>query len=148
MLVLPSVTTVTLVSARDASLSLERILVDLEFSWRGGYYFAASMLTDKTGRARLEDSEIRRKLSRNQELFPMDYRVDLEDCDSIVEIVVQGGIDFVSARAAALPSTFLLPEVRERWATARNEEVVTARLKADFSVRVESLEFAFAIDKA
>ena len=135
MLSLPAVVRVKLVPETDAALlQREAILVQIRFTSGGDYYYGGAIaLTDNGGCATWRREVIERNFSLNQHLFPMDYKVNLEDCDSVVQIVARGGAEFMGARASALASSLTAPEARDMWSRARNESIATARTSVDLN---------------
>ena len=108
--------------------SLAGLLVSINTYSDGRYYFGgARTLTSQAGTAVLSRSEVEEVFQASRELFPMDYRVPLDACDPLIEIIVLGGDEFIKARAAAISSPLVLTKWKDLWTLARNESVRTAR---------------------
>ena len=90
-------------------------------------------LTNTAGIAQLSAKDIIREFEYNQELFPMDYKFHLDECDSEARIVVPGGRSFLEAKRVALESPFILPRFRALWLRAQNEELPSASETLDLA---------------
>lgn len=106
-----------------AELSPESILVGIDFRLGVRDYFSALLgLTDRAGRLFVTREQLLSDFAANQQLFPMDYKVDLGECDRALVGITEGN-DFPRRREEALKAPFLSGRARELWTNARNPGV-------------------------
>ena len=118
---MPTRIEVQLIPADGEPLDLTDILVAIDVHSSGHYYFGSLVdLTDQRGFAATTGAELQQHFRHNQQLFPMDYRVPLADCDSEITIRIQGGREFAEAQETAAENSFMDDADRDRWARARN----------------------------
>lgn len=112
----------------DADVPVEKLLVGLTLR-RGerDYFSTLAGLTDSEGRIAIRWADIESDYRANQRLFPMDYRLELGECDGLL-IDLGGGSDFETQRASALAAPVLSDEARQHWSAARNTGVASTRL--------------------
>jgi hypothetical protein len=68
---------------------LAGILVSLDVRIAGRYSFGTNLgLTDRSGEAAITGAQLEADFERNQHLFPMDLKVPLAECDSVVGVKV------------------------------------------------------------
>ena len=109
---------------QSARLFVDDLLVSVHLFHGGRYYYGDTAgLTDRSGVARLARDQLLAHFNKDRSLFPMDYRVALEECDPEVAVVVRGGLDFAQLRESALSNPLTDPEVRRQYETARNATV-------------------------
>ena len=110
------------------------ILVSCNFFWHGRYYFGTTVgTTDGSGRTQLKRDQLELDFRENQRLFPMDLKVQLDNCDPLIEVVVRGGAEFSALRDAVERNPLVTPRARAAYAGARNAMVESAssRVVAD-----------------
>jgi hypothetical protein len=106
--------------------------VSLDIRIAGRYYFGTILgLTDQAGETEIADSQVQDDFKRNQQLFMMDFKVPLEQCDSVIGIKLHGAGEFRSAQQIALNGPLVAPDARALWAKARNSEIESASVEAD-----------------
>ncbi|HWZ59309.1 MAG TPA: hypothetical protein VNW46_10055 [Gemmatimonadaceae bacterium] len=121
MLSLPAVIAVQLTLPNAAGISLHDILVAFDFQWHGHYYYGAWVgLTDASGMAQTTRESVGQAFAENRALFPMDYKVPLEECDSRVRVLVTGNQDYVDRRRMAESSRLVTREALGVYTRARN----------------------------
>jgi hypothetical protein len=129
---LPNEIVVHLKSTGNGSAPLEELLVSLELYWRGLYYFGDLVgLTDDSGVVRITRDRILEDFALNQDLFPMDYKVPLDETDPVVGIIVRGGSEFLTLKTAVDTNPLVTPDARSAYARARNASVRTTRTQID-----------------
>ena len=105
------------------------LLVALDLLHAGQYYYGAQLgLTDHRGCVRLDRAALEQAFAEDRQLFPMDYRVPLEQCDAEATLRVEGGAEFAARRATALASPLLNEAAARVWHEATNEGVRPARV--------------------
>jgi hypothetical protein len=112
----------------ENGIAVASVRVALELLHDGRHYYGAEVgLTDLTGCTRLERAALERMFAEDRRLFPMDYRVPLEQCDAEAAVRVDGGADFAARRATALASSLISRDAARMWQLAANESVRPAR---------------------
>jgi hypothetical protein len=103
---------------------VDSLLIGLVLRHHSRDYYATLLgLTDDQGNLRVARNALEDQFREDQRLFPMDYKVMLDECDAVAIVGLAGGRDFAGRRANALKSPFLTPSARSWWATAQNEGV-------------------------
>jgi hypothetical protein len=116
----------------EGLVSADRILVSLQFYYRGQAYYATILgLTDAHGTAERTFEALERDFRYDQKLFPMDFRVPLGDCDRHIEVQVEGDGDFVKRLNSVASNPFVTPDVRGLYENAQNEQVKSTRKSVD-----------------
>jgi hypothetical protein len=112
--------------------SVGDILVSLQLYWRGQPYYADMLgLTDQSGLVQISRTKIQSDFSRDQKLFPMDYKERLDLCDPMIDIVIRGGKEFVQALESISSNPLVDADVLEAYAMARNRDVHSTRVRVD-----------------
>jgi hypothetical protein len=96
------------------------------FLQRQPYFDGLVGLTDSGGVASVSASELVAQFAESQRLFPMDYKVSLDECDDEIEVGIDGNRDFAKARVAALKSGLVGTNATHAWSAAQNELVESA----------------------
>ena len=97
------------------------VLIAINFLVNGRYYYGNLIgLTDQTGAVQLARDELDLRFAADRALFPMDYKVDLDDCDPIVEICLLSEGEIEAAKTAVQDSEFVTPEIRASYDSAKN----------------------------
>jgi hypothetical protein len=113
---------------------IDRILVAGELFHTGRYYFGGILaLTDAAGHVTFSRDSIVGAFEENQRLFPMDFRVPIEECDSTVWFVLPGKDEFAVARRNALVSSMASTATKEMWRSAGNERIKPVRMPVTLS---------------
>jgi hypothetical protein len=134
MLVLPERISVHAVSSLGTQRGVGGVLVSLRTLRHGSAYYSTALgLTDTEGWIRVGGETIQQAFTRNQDLFPFDYRVALEDCDPEIEIYARGGADFERWRAETSHSTLVRSDVKSWYDNARNGEFESTSRRAELS---------------
>jgi hypothetical protein len=111
---------------------LADLLVSLQLYWHGSYYYGDLIgLTDEFGNARITRDRILRDFDEDQRLFPMDYKVPIDQIDPVAGILVRGHSDFVAARSALEANPLVASDVRAAYMRARNEAVRTGGVQVN-----------------
>jgi hypothetical protein len=84
-------------------------------------------LSDAAGKAQITREKLEADFLENQQLFPMDYREPLDQCDPVIEIRVRGGDEFVAAKENLDANSMVEAHVREAYARAANQRVESFR---------------------
>ena len=109
--------------APGPGISPEGLLVGLTFRQGLQDYFSTLLgLTDASGGLSVTSNQIADAFAQSQQLFPMDYKLRLDECDSLL-IDLAGGSDFAAQQASALKSPLLNEHFRQMWAVACNAGV-------------------------
>lgn len=120
MLRLPNQIAVTLVNRYGEPLRQPDVLVGVNLLREGRYYYGNLVgLTDRDGRVLLEGAELERRYAADQRNFPMDYKVELIECDAIGELVVLSH-DEISQALTSLESFGVSGDFRRMYARAAN----------------------------
>jgi hypothetical protein len=135
MLILPSRIEVRLKDVRDRPLALPDILVGINFLVDGRYYYGNLVgLTDQHGIAAVQRDDLERRFQIDRVRFPMDYKVPLERCDSIIELLVMTGDEVARARQSIVADYAISPDIREAYDRARNCEVAPALVRVQLTI--------------
>jgi len=125
------------------------ILVELDFRWHGNYYFGTHAgLSDSDGLARVPAAQIALASREDQSLFPMDYKVPLDQCDDTIAIGFLGANDFMSARADAIASGLVTARAKTAWARAANSNVLSRRIDIPVSAGQPTLRVPLQLEQA
>jgi len=140
---LPETIVISLVGPTGERLHLADVLVGLRTFVNGEYYYGTLLgLTDGTGRLAVSQKEIESRFSSDREMFPMDCRLDLTECDPAFEVFIRGGAEFNEAKRALRDNPFASAEVRSAYEKARNAALNTSAVltTADWSAVSAELE--------
>lgn len=131
MLRLPDSLQVQLCDARGLPVREADVLVAINLLVAERYYYGSLVgLTDSNGSACISREEIERRYYQDRARFPMDYKVELLDCDAFIEVVLLGREDVAVASAAVADDFSVAEYIREQYARARNAEFSPALLRA------------------
>lgn len=120
----PERVTVQLVDQHNHPLCEPDILIALNTFIAGRYYYGSILgLTDAVGRATTTGGALLNLFHQDQGLFPMDYRVPLEECDPVIELVILCPEEVDQSRVAVRESYWVSPAVRDAYERARNARV-------------------------
>lgn len=112
---------VQLVDTSGESLRVPDVLVGLNILRHGRYYYGNLIgLTNASGLAQVDGSEIEDRFDHDRALFPSDYKTELADCDEQIEVAVLSRKELEEARAAVTESYFVPPETKDLYARAVN----------------------------
>jgi hypothetical protein len=115
-------------------LDIGRILVAGELFHNGSYYFGGILaLTDAAGHVTFSRDSIVGSFESNRSLFPMDFRVPIEECDSTVWFSLRGKEEFAVARRNALAASMTSTAAKEMWSSAGNERIRSVRMPVALS---------------
>lgn len=127
MLRMPTEMRIQLVDARGRALEVANILVGINTLVQGRYYYGNLVgLTDRAGSATVSGMSIARDFHRDRASYPMDYRVDLEQCDDELEFLILSPEELEEARSAISDDFSVNAHVRESYAQALNHLVKPA----------------------
>jgi hypothetical protein len=91
-----------------AAVSLDRILISIEIRYQGRYYFGTLLgLTSKSGRLQVPGALIAQHFAASRDLFLMDYKVPLAECDTSVVLQLPGGDKFAQQQRGAVTAPFM-----------------------------------------
>ena len=127
MLILPSELSVTFLDARGNAVP--GVLASLYLYWHGQYYYPFPFgLSDTAGSVRADGAEVHRHFRDQQQLYPMDLKVPLEECDEEAGIKVYGGAEFEEHRRSLRPE-WTEAAWMERWRSACNQRFASSETK-------------------
>lgn len=123
MLNLPAQISVQLVDGGGKPLRQNNVLVGLNLLRNGRYYYGNLIgLTSTSGTVTISGVEIERRYLRDQLLYPSDYKLELVECDSDIEVLLLSGADIERAREGIRENDQLEPFVPTSYARARNRD--------------------------
>jgi hypothetical protein len=129
MLRLPNQIAVQLVDPRGNDLREANVLIGLNLLHADRYYYGNLVgLTDSTGRTSITGKEIERRYASDQRNFPMDYKLELIECDAVGEVLLVSEEDIRGA-LDGLESFGDSAAYRRMYETARNGQFAPAALK-------------------
>lgn len=136
MLQLPRSVSVRLVDPTGTPLAEPDVLVGINMLSSGRYYYGNLVgLTDSRGVAVVTGDDLEARYRADQAEFPMDYKLELIECDADIELVLLSVREIEDALSAidalAIPSRVL----RSVYARARNAKFTTALQKIEGSWR-------------
>jgi hypothetical protein len=132
MLTLPETLAIEVVRSSPTHSGIVDVIVMLDFTIDGRYYYGCLVgLTDSAGFVRTSRSAIERSFNVDRHLFPMDFRVDLSQCDSRIIVDVPGGEEFEIQKKRALESVLVGEEYRKLWQLATNSRICSASRQVD-----------------
>lgn len=124
---MPNEMHVQLIDARGRALEVANILIGINTLIEGRYYYGNLVgLTDRTGSATASGSSIARDFHRDRASYPMDYRVDLDQCDDELEFLILSPEELEEARSAISDDFSVNAHVRASYAQALNHLVKPA----------------------
>lgn len=130
MLRLPEHIEVRLSDARGGAANEGDILVAVNLLASGRYYYGNLVgLTGTDGVVRQTREELERRYLRDQAHFPMDYKLELIECDPQIELTVLSGAEVATARTAVAEDFSIAVDIRESYARARNQEYASSLLR-------------------
>ena len=137
MLKMPQRFSASLRDRQGHSLHAPKVLIAINLLLKGRYYYGNLIgLTDDRGIASITGSELRKRFDQDRANFPMDYKVDLDDCDSMVEILVLSGTEVADGRRAVGDNFSVTAEIRDSYDAAVNYRFAPASVR----VSTESLQ--------
>lgn len=121
MLRLPRLVHVRLVDPEGSPLREPDLLIGLNLLSNRKYYYGNLVgLTDSSGVAVVTGKEIEARYRSDQTEFPMDYRLELIECDSAIEVVVLSAKEIADATSAIDGLSIPLHGLRSLYERARN----------------------------
>ena len=121
MLRLPPNLCVHLIDTSGIAMSESDVLIAVNFLRGGRYYYGNLIgLTDERGTATLERSEIELRFAMDRSTYPMDYKVDLEECDPSIEVIILSEAEVSEARRAVDGNPGISGAIRHAYTVARN----------------------------
>lgn len=116
------------------------ILLALNTLVDGRYYYGNLVgLTDEHGSASVERHELDLRFAADQGMFPMDYKLALDECDPFIEVSLMSQNELADARAAVASSSFISDDIRNAYAAARNERYRPSRTRVWADMPKQSL---------
>src|SRR5262245_39073954 len=92
----------------DPDVCLDSLLIGLvRRTHNRDYYSTLLGLTDGQGMLRMARGVMEEQYKEDQRLFPMDYKLRLDECDPVAIVSLAGGTEFTESRAKALKSPLL-----------------------------------------
>ncbi len=141
MLRLPNQLAVTVVDRFGNVFRHSDILIGINLLLNGRYYYGNLFgLTDSDGRVSLAGTELEKRYAADQRAFPMDYKVELIECDPVGELVLLSHDD-ISRALSGLESFPASGEFRLMYSRATNRAFSPAvvRLRLDTENEAEAL---------
>lgn len=127
MLRLPARIEVRLTDLSGRALGAPQVLIGLNVLLNGRYYYGNLVgLTDDAGVARLRRDELDLRFASDRADYPMDYKVQLEDCDPLIEVVLISESEFAEASQATSSNPAVSSDIRASYAAARNSSYAPA----------------------
>ncbi len=121
MLRLPGRVAVQLRDVRGHPLAAADILIAINVLHEGRYYYGNLVgLTDPSGRAQLTRDELDLRFVADKVSYPMDYKIDLEDADPLIEIALLSDQEIAEAKVAVESSRCVSPDIGLCYHRARN----------------------------
>lgn len=106
------------------------VLIGINILSNGQYYFGNLIgLTNNAGVAGIEGVELELRFLDDRSRYPMDYKIDLPDCDELIELMVLEAGDIRRASEAMEEGEVLAPIVRSQYAAARNSNFVPSLIR-------------------
>lgn len=101
MLRLPRTITVQLTNTSGRPLKERNLLVAINLLSAGRYYYGNLVgLTDEDGRTTTSGAILERAFYRDRATYPMDYKLELLECDDTIELVLLSEKEIGESRAA------------------------------------------------
>lgn len=111
-------------------LHMRNILIGINLFVDGRYYYGNIVgLTDAQGSAELARSELDLRFAADRAAYPADYRLDLEECDSILEVFILPQAEIAALLGDSAAKAVVDKRILELYASSRNELVTPAWLK-------------------
>lgn len=122
MLRLPTRIEAHLTDTAGHALREPAVLVAVNLLSHGRYYFGNLIgLTNENGVAVIEGVELELRYLDDRARYPMDYKLELSDCDELIEVVLLSGAELVQAREAMAQGSDVASSIRSQYGTARND---------------------------
>lgn len=132
MLRLPTSISVRLLDQSGLPLHERDVLIAINILQRGAYYYGNLVgLTDPSGVATVRGDEIDARYRSDCKVFPMDYRLELIECDSMIEVVILSPKEINDALVALDAVAIAEPQLRAQYLRARNREFDPALLRLE-----------------
>ena len=130
MLRLPARLEVQLLDMKGSTLRERDVLVAINLLAHGRYYYGNLVgLTDMSGCATIEGVEVEGRFIADRAAYPAEYKLDLNECDEAIELVILSAKAIDDARCAVAQQSGIPPYVRDCYDRARNDEVTPALLR-------------------
>lgn len=129
MLRLPTRLAASLLDVGGQPLAAADILVGINMLVEGRYYYGNLLgLTDGSGAVSIARDEIELRFAADRAMYAMDYKVDADDCDPLIEVFILSAAQIVAAleAIAASPVSY---DVDEAYRRARNAEFAPSIVK-------------------
>jgi hypothetical protein len=135
MLTLPESLAIEVVRSSPSHSGIANVIVMLDFTIDGRYYYGClAGLTDSAGFVSTSRSAIESSFNIDRQLFPMDFRVELSQCDSRIIVDVPGGEEFGIQKKRALESLIVSDEYRNLWQRATNSRICSVARQVDLGL--------------
>ena len=130
MLRLPGRVAVQLQDVRGRPLAAPDVLIAINVLHAGRYYYGNLVgLTDSNGRAELTRDELDLRFVADKVSYPMDYTIELEDADPLIEVALLSEQEIAEARAAVDSSPSISREIGASYHRARNASFTPGTLR-------------------
>jgi hypothetical protein len=130
MLRLPTRIEVQLTDTAGRPLREPALLIGINILSDGRYYFGNLIgLTNDSGVAAIEGVELELRYQEDRSRYPMDYKLELADCDELIEIVLLSAEELKQARDAVEEAAGIAHSIRTQYAAARNEKFSSALVR-------------------
>ncbi|MGE3601145.1 MAG: hypothetical protein AB7N70_36995 [Dehalococcoidia bacterium] len=115
---------------RGRALAAPNVLIAINVLHEGRYYYGNLIgLTDSNGRAELTRDELDLRFVADKVSYPMDYKIELEDADPLIEVTLLSEQEIAEARMAVDSSASVSPEISACYHRARNASFTPGMLR-------------------
>ena len=107
------------------------MLIAVNLLVEGSYYYGNLIgLTNRSGLVAISGDELEKRYRADQARFPMDYRLELIECDDLIEICLLSNAEIKAASEGIAEASDIAPEIRDAYVRARNALFSPALLRA------------------
>jgi hypothetical protein len=122
MLRLPARIEAHLKNVSGGSLPVADVLVGINLLVGGRYYYGNLLgLTNASGVAIVTRDELDLRFAADRAMYPMDYKVDADACDPLIEVFILSAEQIAAAREAIADSSVSY-DIDEAYQRARNPD--------------------------
>jgi hypothetical protein len=121
MMTLPEIIEARLVDEAGQPLRAANVLVGINFLAEGRYYYGNILgLTNDEGRISIRGEALERRYLGDRRRFPMDYKLELVECDNQFELAVLSAQEVDQGREALKDDPLANPEMLTAYVRAKN----------------------------
>jgi len=119
-----------LIDTAGRALGEPGVLIAVNILSNGRYYFGNLVgLTNEAGVAAIEGVELELRFLDDRRRYPMDYKLELSECDELMEIVLLSADDIRQTSEAIEQGAEITPSIRSQYAAARNSNFTQAAVR-------------------